>query len=454
MGAQFITQLSSLMATINGTGVHYVRCIKPNTSNLPAKFEMVHTAHQLRCAGVLEAIRVSRMAYPNRMPHASFVKRYALLAAGKWLEDNAGGIGECRTAPPGDAGACATCTSLLASVVDDAKRFQLGKTKVRLGVRGRLRVLAVQDQGAPMHHAPRTMHHAHAHAGAPPPLQVFFRAHVLEGLEQRRGTVLAARAVTLQKNIRMAIHRRRLAVARWAATRLQTAQRRHRARTWFATNRAAAVRVQAAERALRARRRVTAVRRTVRATAVQAAARGRQARRRARLLRAARTVQAAARRRAWRQRFVRHKAAALRLQARRRMTVQRRQYRLDLAEKKEESKLSTQLARIQAQLAEQIEARQAAEQAAAAAKAAGIVEGQQAAAAGAGAAAASPGAGQQPLADGDPGLLGAAASAMSNMLGYGGGGGGGDSSMMAETNAMLMQVTKDRENYPSPQPYP
>eukprot|EP00964_Phaeocystis_antarctica_P070762 scaffold43101_cov51-Phaeocystis_antarctica.AAC.2 len=131
---------------------------------------MVHTAHQLRCAGVLEAIRVSRMAYPNRMPHASFVKRYALLAAGKWLEDNASGIGECRTAPPGDAGACATCTSLLASVVDDAKRFQLGKTKVRLGVRGRLRVLAVQDQGAPMHHAPCTMHtHTHTHTPAHPP---------------------------------------------------------------------------------------------------------------------------------------------------------------------------------------------------------------------------------------------------------------------------------------------
>ena len=131
MGAQFITQLSSLMATINGTGVHYVRCIKPNTQNLPAKFEMVHTAHQLRCAGVLEAIRVSRMAYPNRMPHASFVRRYALLASGKWLEDNASGIGGCRTAPPGDAGACATCTSLLATVVDEAKRFQLGKTKAR-----------------------------------------------------------------------------------------------------------------------------------------------------------------------------------------------------------------------------------------------------------------------------------------------------------------------------------
>ena len=242
MGAQFITQLSSLMATINSTGVHYVRCIKPNTQNLPAKFEMVHTAHQLRCAGVLEAIRVSRMAYPNRMPHASFVKRYALLAAGAWLEEHAAGIGECRTALAGDAGACATCTSLLSAVLDDAKRFQLGKTKAR----------ATRHTHTHTHTHTRTHTHTHAVAIPPPPprppLQVFFRAHVLEGLEQRRGAVLAARAVTLQKNIRMAIHRRRLAVLRWAATRLQSAQRKHRAYVWFVTNRAAAVRVQAAER--------------------------------------------------------------------------------------------------------------------------------------------------------------------------------------------------------------
>ena len=48
-------------------GVHYVRCIKPNTVNKPALFDMAHSAHQLRCAGVLEAVRISRMAYPNRL---------------------------------------------------------------------------------------------------------------------------------------------------------------------------------------------------------------------------------------------------------------------------------------------------------------------------------------------------------------------------------------------------
>ena len=70
VASQFMIQLASLMRTINETDVHYVRCIKPNTVNQPQIFEMAHSALQLRCAGVLEAVRISRMACPNRMPHA------------------------------------------------------------------------------------------------------------------------------------------------------------------------------------------------------------------------------------------------------------------------------------------------------------------------------------------------------------------------------------------------
>jgi myosin heavy subunit len=34
---------------------------------------------QLRCAGVIEAIRISRAAYPNRMPHTECVLRFGIL---------------------------------------------------------------------------------------------------------------------------------------------------------------------------------------------------------------------------------------------------------------------------------------------------------------------------------------------------------------------------------------
>ena len=45
------------MRTINSTDVHYIRCIKPNLASQPREFDMKHSGHQLRCAGVLEAVR-------------------------------------------------------------------------------------------------------------------------------------------------------------------------------------------------------------------------------------------------------------------------------------------------------------------------------------------------------------------------------------------------------------
>ena len=37
---------------------------------------------QLRCAGVIEAIRISRSAYPNRMTHMEFLDRFEMLKIG------------------------------------------------------------------------------------------------------------------------------------------------------------------------------------------------------------------------------------------------------------------------------------------------------------------------------------------------------------------------------------
>ena len=53
------------------------------------------------------------------------------------------------------------------------------------------------------------------------------------------------------------------------------------------------------------------------------------------------------RRNAHQQRFAKERGAALRVQSTRRMISQRRVYRRELAEKKEEAKLSTQLAKMQ-----------------------------------------------------------------------------------------------------------
>jgi myosin-5 len=80
VGVQFSAQLRILRTRIESTQPHYVRCLKPNDDLVPHYFNPAVIADQLRCAGVLEAIRVSRVGFPHRYNHANFVKRFSLLA--------------------------------------------------------------------------------------------------------------------------------------------------------------------------------------------------------------------------------------------------------------------------------------------------------------------------------------------------------------------------------------
>ena len=79
VGLQFSAQLGELRTRIESTEPHYVRCLKPNDDLIPNNFEPLVIADQLRCAGVLEAIRVSRVGFPHRYFHGHFVERYGLL---------------------------------------------------------------------------------------------------------------------------------------------------------------------------------------------------------------------------------------------------------------------------------------------------------------------------------------------------------------------------------------
>lgn len=80
VGSQFRRQLSELRDRITETTPHYVRCLKPNDELVPNNFHPLVIADQLRCAGVLEAIRVSRVGFPQRFAHGAFVQRYRILA--------------------------------------------------------------------------------------------------------------------------------------------------------------------------------------------------------------------------------------------------------------------------------------------------------------------------------------------------------------------------------------
>jgi myosin V len=79
VGTQFSSQLKLLRNKIESTIPHYVRCLKPNDDLIPNSFDACIIADQLRCAGVIEAIRVSRVGFPHRFFHDHFIHRYGLL---------------------------------------------------------------------------------------------------------------------------------------------------------------------------------------------------------------------------------------------------------------------------------------------------------------------------------------------------------------------------------------
>ncbi|XP_050884736.1 myosin-15 isoform X1 [Lathyrus oleraceus] len=79
VASRFKQQLQSLMETLKTTEPHYIRCVKPNSLNLPQKFENTSVLHQLRCGGVLEAVRISLAGYPTRRTYSEFVDRFGLI---------------------------------------------------------------------------------------------------------------------------------------------------------------------------------------------------------------------------------------------------------------------------------------------------------------------------------------------------------------------------------------
>jgi myosin-5 len=83
VGSQFSFQLRELRSRIDSTSPHYVRCLKPNDDLVPHHLEAHIIADQLRCAGVLEAIRVSRVGFPHRFLNDQFLQRYGILAESK-----------------------------------------------------------------------------------------------------------------------------------------------------------------------------------------------------------------------------------------------------------------------------------------------------------------------------------------------------------------------------------
>jgi myosin-5 len=76
VSATFKADLNGLMGIINESGPHFVRCINPNRHKQAQVFEDVKAVEQLRCGGVIEAMRMARASFPCRYSHDEFARTY------------------------------------------------------------------------------------------------------------------------------------------------------------------------------------------------------------------------------------------------------------------------------------------------------------------------------------------------------------------------------------------
>lgn len=76
VGGEFRRQLLHLREKIDRMTPHYVRCLKPNDALVQNRYDRAAVVEQLRCNGIIEALRVARAGFSNQFSHADFVRRY------------------------------------------------------------------------------------------------------------------------------------------------------------------------------------------------------------------------------------------------------------------------------------------------------------------------------------------------------------------------------------------
>lgn len=165
-------QLSSLMAQLQATQPHFVRCIVPNAMKKPGRVDIPLVLDQLRCNGVLEGIRIARLGYPNRLPFVEFRQRYEVLTPG--------------IIPRGYMDGRKACERMVTALELDQSIFRVGTSKI------------------------------------------FFKAGVLAELEERRDALLFEIFSRLQAVARMWTARRQMKKILNRAVAIRTIQRNAR----------------------------------------------------------------------------------------------------------------------------------------------------------------------------------------------------------------------------------
>ena len=115
----FRVQLNDLYNVLENSQLHFVRCFKPNDAKAADTWSEETVSRQLHTSGVLDALRVARTGYPDRMDFLEFANTFADVA----------GIKKGSSMPPKEQ-----CATVLTKLEIPTKQYQLGKTRVFLSL--------------------------------------------------------------------------------------------------------------------------------------------------------------------------------------------------------------------------------------------------------------------------------------------------------------------------------
>ena len=250
---KFKSQLGELMANIGETRSRYIRCVKPNTMKQPRLMQHLSSVEQLRCAGVVAAVTISRSAFPNRLEHEQVFDKFMCLEKSFVRKYPNGEYNEVQE------DVIEILTMALKSLETEkdgkvVKGFVCGKTRA------------------------------------------YFRAGSLEYLENKRLYAFGDLATDIQRIARGFVARSQYKRLRRVTIHLQAQVRSNHTRAKFLRMRAACVMIQCWSRSNFSRKKLKQMRREDRATKIQTAYRRIIALRRFQILRAAAVkIQACAR---------------------------------------------------------------------------------------------------------------------------------------------------------------
>ena len=303
-------QLTALMHNLGRTRTRYIRCIKPNSQKQPLLMEHLSTVEQLRCAGVVAAVTISRSAFPNRLEHEVVLERFKALWRSKAKQVEAVELAKETTDDPLEQ-AKITTDKLLTVAMEE---------------------LATENDGSVV--KAFVMGHT----------RTYFRAGALEFLEAERLKRLGYWAADIQRMVRGFVAYRIYRRLRKVAVVLASLARQRKATRVYQQMRLAAIVLENWNRRIMSKQTLRTLKRNFAATRIQSLWR----------LITIRPV------------FLRQRSAAVVIQAMVRGALQRPKYVVALHQFKEDAKLENQIQALQRKLEEaeqrRIEAERSAEE--------------------------------------------------------------------------------------------